>query len=788
MSTTPNDDFPVHLDRNHLPEPEWTYPSARIRTHAVDSEPDFPPMREAPAGSPNILLVLLDDVGFGWPSVNGGLVRMPTAERLAGRGLFYNQFHTTALCSPTRAAMLTGRNHHTVATGVIQEMATGYPGYSGIIPKGTATFAEMLKHAGYTSAWFGKNHNVPDNQTSPAGPFDNWPTHQGFDYFYGFIAGETDQFYPSLYENTRAVEPPTRPEDGYQLTRDLADKAISWIGTQQAIAPDRPFLAYFSPGAAHAPHQPPLDWRGRNEGRFDMGWDEYRRQVHQNQLDAGIIPPGTKLTERPEQIPSWDSQPEEHRTLFARQAENFADFLEHTDYEVGRVVDAIEEMGQLDNTIVIYIIGDNGSSAEGSLVGTPNELMSLNGRQPSMDEAIGFIDQWGLPGTSPHYAVGWAHAGDTPFQWTKQVASHFGGTRNSMIVSWPERITDTGKVRSQFHHVIDVTPTLLEIVGVAHPTEVNGFIQKPIEGTSFAYTFADDNADAPSRHTKQYFEMLGNRAMYSDGWIASCRHGRLPWETSGTYSWDDDTWELYNITDDFSQADDVADQHPERLRELQDMFMAEAARYNVLPLDDSFAERLDVTLRPSYFAGRDRVTFHEGMVRLPEGSGPRMVSVPLTLTAEIDVPESGAEGVVFAVGGDAAGWSLFGWEGRARFHYNFFGIRRYDLTSDADLSPGRHTLTVTITPQTPRPGEPADVTMTIDGAPAGDLHLPEQIPMRCGTETMDVGMDCVSPVCADYDDRGLFPFTGRIHEVTFDFPNMRPVTGHERLKLATQMD
>ncbi|MGP3937178.1 arylsulfatase [Nonomuraea sp. KM88] len=460
--------FPIHLDRHHLPEPEWDYADAKIGMYATESTPDFPKPHKAPHGAPNILLILLDDVGFGWPSVNGGLVRMPTAERLAAGGLFYNQFHTTALCSPSRAALLTGRNHHTVATGVIQEMATGYPGYSGIIPKGTATLAELLKHTGYTSAWFGKNHNVPDNQTSPAGPFDNWPTHQGFDYFYGFIAGETDQFFPSLYRNTQPVEPPARPQDGYQLTRDLADECIGWIGKQKTIAPGRPFLAYFSPGAAHAPHQPPLDWRGRNEGRFDMGWDAYRRIVHQSQLERGTIPPGTRLTERPEQIPSWDSRPAEHRRLFARQAENFADFLEHTDHEVGRVVDAIEELGELDNTLVIYIIGDNGSSAEGSLVGTPNEIMSLNGRQPTIDEAIG---------------------------------------------------------RSQFHHVIDVTPTLLEIVGMTHPKEVNGYVQKPIEGTSFAYTFDTAHADAPSRHTRQYFEMLGNRAMYADGWIASCRHG-----------------------------------------------------------------------------------------------------------------------------------------------------------------------------------------------------------------------------------------------------------------------
>ncbi|MCI0552027.1 MAG: sulfatase-like hydrolase/transferase, partial [Anaerolineae bacterium] len=416
----------------------------------------------------------------------------------------------------------------------------GYPGYCGIIPKGCATFSELLKQAGYTCAWFGKNHNVPDNQTSPAGPFDNWPTNQGFDYFYGFIAGETDQCYPSLLRNTTPIEAPKRPEEGYQLTRDLADECMGWIRKQKAIAPDRPFMAYFSTGAAHAPHQPPLDWRGKNVGRFDMGWDEYRKIVLENQLKAGLIPKGTKLTERPKEIPSWDSHPAEHKKLFARQAENYADFLEHTDFEVGRVVDAIEQLGELDNTLIIYIIGDNGSSAEGSLVGTPNELMNLNGRQPSMEDSIKFMDRWGLPGTSPHYAVGWALAGDTPFQWTKQIASHFGGTRNSMIISWPNKIKDVGKVRSQFHHVIDVMPTLMEIVGIREPKEVNGYIQRPIEGTSFAYTFFAENANASSTRTQQYFEMLGNRAMYSNGWIACCRHGRLPWETSGTFSFDND--------------------------------------------------------------------------------------------------------------------------------------------------------------------------------------------------------------------------------------------------------
>jgi arylsulfatase len=405
-----------------------------------------------------------------------------------------------------------------------------------------------------------------------------------------------------------------------------------------------------------------------------------------------------------------------------------------------------------------------------------------------MKESIGFMDRWGLPGTSPHYAVGWAWAGDTPFQWTKQVASHFGGTRNSMMVSWPAVIKDTGKVRSQFHHVIDVMPTLMEVVGIREPKEVNGYIQRPIEGTSFAYTFFAENADAPSTRTKQYFEMLGNRAMYSDGWIASCRHGRLPWETAGSSGFDHDKWELYDLTKDYSQAVDLADKQPQKLRLLQDMFVAEAAKYNVLPLDDRLSERMDITLRPSFFAGRRKVTFYPGMVRLPEGSGPKLVGVPFTLTARVEIPRDGAEGVIFALGGDAAGWSLFLWEGKVRFHYNFFGIRRDDVTDRKPLSPGKHTITLGFEPDSLKPGAPATVTLAIDGAQIAEGRIDEQVPQRCGTETLDVGMDCVSPVCNDYEKKGLFPFTGRIESVTFEFGDVPQPTGMERLEMATRMD
>ena len=780
--------FPINLDRYHLPEPEWDFPNVKIEQYAIDSTPDFPPPKPAPEGAPNILLVLLDDVGFGWPSVNGGLVRTPTAEKLAKRGLFYNQFHTTALCSPSRAALLTGRNHHSVATGVIQEMATGYPGYCGIIPKGCATVAELLKQAGYTNAWFGKNHNVADNQTSAAGPFDNWPTNQGFDYFYGFIGGEADQFFPALVRNTTPIEAPRKPEEGYQLTRDLADECIGWIRQQKSIAPNRPYLAYFSTGAAHAPHQPPLDWRDRNAGRFDMGWDEYREIVHKNQLDMGIIPPKTQLTKRPDEIPAWTDQPAEHQKLFSRQAENYADFLEHCDYEVGRVVDSIEATGDLDNTLVIYILGDNGSSAEGSLVGTPNEIMSLNGCQPTIDDTLPYMDKWGLPGTSPHYAVGWAWAGDTPFQWTKQIASHFGGTRNSMIVSWPKTIKESGAIRSQFHHVIDIMPTIMEIVGIREPKTVNGFIQRPIEGTSLAYTFLPENASAPSRRTSQYFEMLGNRAMYADGWIACCRHGRLPWQTSGSWPWDGDKWELYNVEGDFSEAVDLAAAEPAKLRELQDLFTAAAEKYNVLPLDDRFAERADVTLRPSFFAGRNKITFYPGMIRLPEGSAPKTVSIHHRVDAIVDIPKDGAQGVMMALGGQDAGWSLFLWNGKPRYHYNFFGVRRYDVTATEALKPGRHTVSFELVPDAPTPGAPANVTLFVDGVKAGDGRIDMQVPARCGLESMDVGMDCVSPVCDDYAHLGLYPFTGTVESVTLTIGEGHHPSGLERIQLATKMD
>lgn len=757
--------FRPRVQRETYPSPDYRFSGAQIGLTYKESKPDYPRLQRAPEGAPNIVLVLLDDVGFGWPSTYGGLVRMPTADRIGAIGLTYCQFHTTALCAPTRAALLTGRNHHSVATGVVAEMATGYPGYSGILPRSCATIGELLSANGYATAWFGKNHNVPDSHTSAAGPFDHWPIRRGFDYFYGFVGGETDQFYPALFRNTTPVDVPRKPEEGYQLTTDLADDCIRWTRAQKAIAPERPLFIHFAPAAAHGPHQPPLAWRGRNKGRFDLGWDRYREETLKRQVELGVVPKGTRLTPRPEQLRAWDSFSPEEQRLLALQAENYADYLEHCDYEVGRIVQALEELGEFDDTLFIYILGDNGSSAEGGLEGTINEGRTMQGLSPSLEECRRFEKEWGLPGTWPHFAVAWAWAGDTPFQWTKQVASHFGGTRNGMVVSWPSWIADKGGRRFQFHHVIDIVPTLLEVVGIAEPTMVNGVPQKPIEGVSLAYTFDRANAHAKSARTTQYFEMLGNRAIYKDGWMACCRHGRLPWETSGTADFANDTWELYYIEDDFSQSEDLAARYPERLRELQDQFLVEAAKHDVFPLDDRFVERTDPSLRPGHFAGRDELTLYPGMTRLPEGSAPRFSNVDHAITVLAELAED-SRGVLICMGGDMAGWTLFvDDDRRLRYHYNWFTVERYDVISEQPLPTGRVALRLEFRCEDPeRRGGPADVSLFCDEQPVAHGRIDKQVPGRFG-ECLDVGEDTLAPVFAGYRDRLPFRFTGTIERV-----------------------
>jgi len=762
--------FPKRVRHEVYPRPDHRFSNARIGTTWRDSRPDPPRMPKAPPGAPNIVIVLLDDAGYGVASAYGGLVRTPTAERLCAVGLQYCQFHTTAICAPTRAALLTGRNAHSVSQGIVAEMATGYPGYAGVIPRSTAFIAEILKPNGYATGWWGKNHNVPDNATGPAGPFDNWPLQRGFDYFYGFLGGETDNFYPALIRGNTPVDPPKRPEEGYHLTTDLADDCIAWMRNQKAIAPDRPFFVHFAPVAAHGPHQPPLHWRGRNAGRFDMGWDRYREIVWKRQIEMGVIPPETKLTPRPPEIPAWDDFGSEEQRLFARQMENFADFHEHADHEVGRLVDALEEMGEFENTLFLYILGDNGSSAEGGIHGTLNEVATMSGLEYPLEKLLARIDEIGLPGTTPHYAVGWAWAGDTPFQWMKQVASHFGGTRNGMILSWPAWIADKGAKRFQFHHVIDVVPTILEVTGIEPPAVIDGVAQKPIEGVSMAYTFDRLGAEAPSPHRVQYFEVLGNRAIYKDGWMACCRHGRLPWQTAATADFSEDRWELYDVAGDFSQSEDLAARHPEKLRELQELFLIEAAKHDVLPLDDRFVERLDTTLRPGWFTGRRELVFPPTLTHLPEGAAPRLTNVDHVLQVTAIVPDEGAEGVLFAAGGDGAGWSLFVFEDRLRYHYNFCDIERYDVIADAPLPRGRVAIRLEFQCDDPATrGGPATVRLYCNGRRVAAGRIEQQIRGRFGFgECIDVGRDSRSPVWPGYRSRLPFAFTGRIEVVRLE--------------------
>lgn len=753
-----------------------------------DSEADYPELAKAPPGAPNIVIVLLDDAGYGVSSAFGGLVRTPVVEDLARRGLQYCQFHTTALCAPTRASLLTGRNHHSVSSGVVAEMATGFPGYAGIIPKSCGFISEILSHHGYATGWWGKNHSVPDNRQSLAGPFENWPHRRGFDYFYGFLGGMTDQFYPALYRNTTPVAPPKRPEDGYHLTTDLVDDCIAWMQTQKTLAPARPFFVHFAPGAVHGPHQPALPWRRRNAGRFDLGWDRYREEVHRRQLALGVIAPGTKLTARPPEIPSWDSFSREEQGVLARQMENFADFHEHTDFEIGRLVEALQQMDQFDNTLFIYILGDNGSSAEGGLAGTLNESASMQGHAPPLSTMRDRIEELGLPGTSPHYAAGWAWAGDTPFQWVKQVASHFGGTRNGMVVTWPDWIADVGTKRFQFHHVIDIVPTILEVLEIAEPTMIDGVAQKPIEGISMAYTFDREHRDAPSQHVTQYFEMLGNRAIYRDGWMACCRHGRLPWQTMGSASFEEDRWELYNVAEDFSQANDLAAEHPRLLRELQDLFLVEAARYDVLPLDDRFVERLDTALRPGFFTGRTRIKLHPGLVRLPEGSAPRTHNIDHMLVVTCEIPASGAEGVLVCMGGDWAGWSLFIDDDRLRYHYNWYDLERYDVVADRTMPRGRVEIRMEFVCDDPdQRGGPATVKLFCNEILVGAGRIAHQVRGRFG-ECLDVGEDTLSPVWGGYRSRLPFRFAGRIVSVELQLGEAEELTVGELIEDQLQTD
>ena len=736
-----------------------------VNLRAKESISDFPQPIQAPSEAPNVLLVLLDDVGFGATSTFGGPCQTPTFQKLADNGLKYNQFHTTALCSPTRAALITGRNHHSAHTGVITEAATGFPGYDSVMLKDTATVAEVLKQNGYGTAWFGKNHNVPDWQTSQAGPFDLWPTGLGFEHFYGFIGGDTSQWRPAVTEGTKPIEPYLGKPD-YNFDYDMADQAIKWIGMQKAVAPDKPFFCYYAPGATHAPHHPKPEWVAKYKGKFDQGWDAVRQETFDRQKKLGVIPEGTKLNPLAPGLPAWNTLSPEQKKVYARFMEVYAGFLEQTDYNVGRVIESIKQTGQLDNTIIIFIAGDNGASAEGSPQGLLNEMTFFNGVPEDLKDVLKRVDEIGTWKTYNHYPAAWAHAMCTPFQWTKQVASHYGGTRNGMVISWPKGISAKGELRTQWHHAIDIVPTIYEVAGITPPSSVNGVTQKPLEGVSLAYTFKD--AQAKSRHTKQYFELLANRAIYSEGWVACTTPPNTPWDSAGA-NVDEITgykWELYNTSQDFSEANDLAAKMPEKLEDMKLLFYTEAAKFNVLPIDNSKTSRLDPATRPSLTRGRNSFSYTEGMTRIPEGTAPDTKNKNWSINAEVET-KADTSGIIATQGGLFGGWAFYLQNGKPVFHSNFVDVAHYEIAAKEALSPGKHTLTMNFTYDGGGIGQGGQVAIHVDGKEVAEGRIEKTQPIRIALdETLDIGEDTGTPVNLNYDVP--FKFTGELGKVTID--------------------
>jgi arylsulfatase A-like enzyme len=759
-----------------LPAPAPRF-GGTIGRKASESKPDFPRAVTAPIGAPNVLLIMTDDTGFGASSTFGGPIPTPNLERIYQRGLCYNQFHTTALCSPTRSALLTGRNHHSVGFGNISEFATGYPGYDSILPKSAATIGNILADNGYNTSWFGKHHLIPDWQQSPSGPFDQWAGGLGFEYFYGFLGGDTDNWHPALFENTTPVLPPFG-DPNYILIRDMGDRAINWIRTQHSVAPNKPFMMYFAPGNGHAPHHATKDWIAKFKGKFDHGWDKQREITLANQKRLGIVPADTVLTARPQQIPAWDSLEDDRKKVYARMMEVYAAAVAQSDNEIGRILDALEESGQFENTLVIYIEGDNGASGEGTLQGITNELAQASPEPESLAFLVSMMDELGSDRTYNHYPVGWAHAMDTPFQWTKQVASHFGGTRNGMCLSWPTRIKARGEIRSQFHHVIDIAPTILEVIGLQPPLVVNGMPQKPIEGVSMVYTF--DDAKAPTRHTTQYFEITANRGLYEDGWMASTTPLRPPWVVSGVEPDPDDfSWELYNVTEDFSQAKNLAKDHPKKLLDLQARFLIEAVKYNVLPIDSSFADRADPAGRPNLNRGRTHYTYYPGMIRIPEGSAPDIKNKSYRIVAEVVIPTGGADGVLVTQGGRFGGWGLLVLDGKPMFAYAFTNQDgdkyphqrkdKYRIGGTDRLAPGDHTIAFDFAYDGGGIGKGGIGTLAVDGAKVAEGRIDLTAPFRFSLdESFDVGQDTGTPVIDEYDVKMPFKFSGTLKKVEIE--------------------
>ena len=770
------------IDGRYLPPPPQPF-RGDINLNAAQSRPAWPARVVPPKGAPNILLIMTDDVGFAAPSTFGGVIPTPALDRIASAGLRYTNFHSTSLCSPTRAALITGRNHHSVGFGVISEAASGYPGYDSYIGKDSATIGRILLENGYRTSWFGKDHNTPTWDASQAGPFDQWPTGMGFEHFYGFVGGDASQWEPNLFRDTTAIYPYVG-HPGWNLTTAMADDAIHWMNQLNDINPSLPFFVYYVPGGTHAPHHPTPEWIQKitDMHLFDRGWNALRDQIFANQKKLGVIPQDAQLTPWPDKLlKQWDQSTDEEKKLYIRQANVYAAYLAYTDHEIGRVIQAVEDMGKLDNTLIIYISGDNGASAEGSPNGTPSEVLQFNGIELPVAEQMKFYDVWGSQFAYNHMAVPWAWAFDTPYKWTKQVPSFFGGTRQGMAISWPGRITEKGGTRWQFHHVIDIVPTLLEATGIPAPVTVDGIAQKPIEGVSMVYTFDKASADAPSRHLTQYFEMMGVQGLYNDGWMLSAVPVRAPWQLLGTAIQDPATaykFELYDVKHDWTQYTDVAAANPTKLQQMKDLMFAEFGKYQVLPLDASVATRM-VIPRPSMSGGRKVFTFSGGRVTgLPRGTGPSLLNTSYTITADIDVPQGGGDGMIVTDGGRFGGYGMYLLKGKPVFLWNLLDLRRVKWTSDVPLAPGKHTLAFDFKYEglgfatlafnnISGIGRPGTGTFSVDGKVISTQTMDHTVPLTLPwDETFDIGSDTGTPV-DDQDYAVPFSFTGKIDKLTF---------------------
>jgi len=782
------------IDGKQLPAPPPKFDGV-IKEDAKDSKPWWPPQIVPPKGAPNILLIMTDDSGYGVPSTFGGVIPTPTLDRVAKDGLRYTQFHSTALCSPTRAALITGRNHHSVGFGQVSEFATGYPGYNSIIGPENATIGRILSDNGYATSWFGKNHNTPSFLYSVAGPFDQWPSGMGFQYFYGFMGGESNQWTPYLFRDHSPVFP-WIGKPGYNLITDMADDAIRYIKELNASAPDKPFFVYYVPGATHSPHQPTKEWIDKIAAMhlFDQGWEKLREQIFANQKHLGVIPPDTQLTPWPDSLPKWDSLGPVKKKIVIREADVFAAYTAYVDHEIGRVIQAVEDMGKLDNTLIIYIDGDNGTSSEGSMMGTPNTMTVYNGVLELPEaEYLRYYESWGSDKTYPHMAVPWAWAFDTPFKWVKQVASHFGGTRQGMAISWPGHINDPGGIRNQFHHMIDIVPTILEATGIQAPDTVDGIKQKPIEGVSMVYTFDKANGNAPSKRDTQYFEIFANRGIYHDGWYACTTPPEPPWlvGTKPLPPVSEYKWELYNIADDYSQANDLAAQNPDKLKELQAMFVEEANKYQVFPLDNSVLPRL-LTPRPSGTAGRTTFTYLDENVGISVANAPNLLNRDFTITAEVTIPKAGAEGMIATMGGRFGGYALYLFRGKPVFVYNLLDLKRVRWEGGvgaqdwlgASLEPGKHTIVFDFKYDGPGMGKGGTGVLTVDGKELSRQTMEHTIPFLMSLdESLDIGMDTRTGVDDSYELP--FKFTGAIDKVTYKIgPEQLTAADREKMQRA----